>query len=662
VRKILFFTFFNLLFFLSCNHNDSTSDSKKSNHLTLLINNLEKDSSNKTQITTEIKELIENDKKHRINYNELNKLLDFYFQERDWINYKFIANHFYEKSIKFNDKEKITKSYRLLGNYNYEVKNLDSAYLYFSKCEKIYQKNKKTEDYCVILFKKSLILFDITDYNSSYLLLYKAFTLNKKSNNNLLRFNILNQLGLVSRELNEFENASAYFKEATILAKSNAFDGNSSLSIISESNLALLYQDQKKYDISISLFKVCINKESKISNPTLYANILNNIGYCYLMKDDYKELPNLFFESLKIRDSLKDTPGTINSYINISRYYNKTKKPKQALVYANKALTLARKSRGALNIMGALQQAGEVDSKNALKYTEEYITINDSLQLLERKSKDQFARIQLETNEIKQENTKLESEKQFFLNILFGIVLGGSLLVLLMVQQAKTKKLQLIKVQHDADERIYQSLLQEQSKLDDALVEERKRIAREIHDDILGRLFGLRLSIDSSHMEESPLYSEDLQNIEKDLRKISHELYDKHQVINNFEASITSFLKDQQKQLKFPVKISIDKKINWQKFSNIALINVYRIVQESYYNIAKYAQASQVITKFKMQENGLLVEIIDNGKGFNVAKTRKGIGISNMYDRIKESNGTIEINSSINQGTQILITIPKDKE
>lgn len=632
--------------------------------MSFLTNSIDdKETSKDKKTLLKIRTIIKNDVDFKIDNTTLENLQDYYYDSNNWIDYKLVSTHYLNKSIKTKNQLGLVASYRSLGNYHYQIRNLDSAFLYFTKCEKIYLKKKDTENYCNILFKKGQILYNIGDYKVSNLLLYKALLLGKEYKNTLFYFYTLNQLGLVYREMKDYKQASSYFNEATTLAQSSDFQSNNSAIIISESNLALVFQDQKKYIVAIQQFQKCLYKrDTKTSNPKLYANIIDNLGYCYLMTNQFESLPNIFFESLKIRDSLKDTPGIINSYINISRYYKKTNNSKQALSYANKALYLARKENGATNIINALQQASEVDTKNALKYTDEYITINDSLQLLERKSKDLFARIQLETNEIKQENTKLESEKQFFLNILFGIVLGGSLLVLLMVQQAKTKKLQLIKVQHDADERIYQSLLQEQSKLDDALVEERKRIAREIHDDILGRLFGLRLSIDSSHMEESPLYSEDLQNIEKDLRKISHELYDKHQVINNFEASITSFLKDQQKQLKFPVKISIDKKINWQKFSNIALINVYRIVQESYYNIAKYAQASQVITKFKMQENGLLVEIIDNGKGFNVAKTRKGIGISNMYDRIKESNGTIEINSSINQGTQILITIPKDKE
>lgn len=579
--------------------------------------------------------------------------------------FKSVSFLLLDRSTKSSNSTNIALSYRFLGGYYKDISKLDSSYYYYVKAEKLYSSLNKKNDYANILLNKGIVQLMINDIYGAELSFKSSYNIYHQTKNYIKSQQILNELGLVQKELKNYEKSISYFTQSFDLIDKENIPNPLYLKAICLNNMGLVYNQMGNYKESSVYFTKSLsyyNKSKAIKNPLILASVIDNLALSHLNNNDLKTLPNSFYESLKIRDSLKDISGITLSYINLSKYYNKIKDHKKSLLYANKALDLARKSRGALDILTALGQASEVDAKNTLKYSEEYITINDSLQLLERKSKDQFARIQLETDEIKQENTKLESEKDFFLNILFGIAVTGSLLVMLMLQQAKNKKLQLIKVQHDADERIYQALLEEQQKLDEARIEERKRIAREIHDDILGRLFGLRLSLDSNHTEPEITYSEDLQNIEKDLRKISHELYDKDHLINNFEASISTFIKDQEKQLKIPVKFSIDKKINWQKFSNIALINVYRIIQESYYNIAKYADATQITTYFITEENNLVVEITDDGKGFNVAKTRKGIGISNMYDRIKESKGTIEINSSPNQGTQILITIPKDTE
>lgn len=579
--------------------------------------------------------------------------------------FKSVSLLLLDRSTKSSNSTNIALSYRFLGGYYKDISKLDSSYYYYVKAEKLYSSLNKKNDYANILLNKGIVQTMVNDIYGAELSFKSAYNIYHQTKNHIKSQQILNELGLVQKELKNYEKSISYFKQSFDLIDKENIPNPLYLKAICYNNIGLVYNQMGNYKESSVYFTKSLsyyNKSKAIKNPLILASVIDNLALSHLNNNDLKTLPNSFYESLKIRDSLKDISGITLSYINLSKYYNKIKDHKKSLLYANKALDLARKSRGALDILTALGQASEVDAKNTLKYSEEYITINDSLQLLERKSKDQFARIQLETDEIKQENTKLESEKDFFLNILFGIAVTGSLIVMLMLQQAKNKKLQLIKVQHDADERIYQALLEEQQKLDEARIEERKRIAREIHDDILGRLFGLRLSLDSNHTEPEITYSEDLQNIEKDLRKISHELYDKDHLINNFEASISTFIKDQEKQLKIPVKFTVDKKINWQKFSNIALINVYRIIQESYYNIAKYADATQITTYFITEENNLVVEITDDGKGFNVAKTRKGIGISNMYDRIKESKGTIEINSSPNQGTQILITIPKDTE
>jgi signal transduction histidine kinase len=74
-------------------------------------------------------------------------------------------------------------------------------------------------------------------------------------------------------------------------------------------------------------------------------------------------------------------------------------------------------------------------------------------------------------------------------------------------------------------------------------------------------------------------------------------------------------------------------------------------------NINKYANADTINIKFKKAENNLVLEIIDDGIGFNVNRSKKGIGLQNIRSRTHECNGTVEINSKMGEGTVIAVKI-----
>jgi len=81
---------------------------------------------------------------------------------------------------------------------------------------------------------------------------------------------------------------------------------------------------------------------------------------------------------------------------------------------------------------------------------------------------------------------------------------------------------------------------------------------------------------------------------------------------------------------------------------------VYRLVQESLTNIAKYAGARQVQIKLRVESANVVVTIIDNGRGFNPAAVPKNShGLTGMRYRVESHGGKIRLKSSIGNGTQI---------
>ena len=87
-------------------------------------------------------------------------------------------------------------------------------------------------------------------------------------------------------------------------------------------------------------------------------------------------------------------------------------------------------------------------------------------------------------------------------------------------------------------------------------------------------------------------------------------------------------------------------------------LNIYRILQEQVNNILKHAAPKNVTVSVQASGNAINIIVSDDGKGFNTGAIRKGIGISNMINRIKSFDGDVAIESSPGNGCTVQIKIP----
>ena len=87
-------------------------------------------------------------------------------------------------------------------------------------------------------------------------------------------------------------------------------------------------------------------------------------------------------------------------------------------------------------------------------------------------------------------------------------------------------------------------------------------------------------------------------------------------------------------------------------------LNIYRIMQEQINNIVKHAHASHIDINVKGDHRTLQVTVADDGQGFDLNKKRKGIGVSNMINRVESFNGELNIDTSEGKGTRLNIKIP----
>uniref|UniRef100_UPI001B5CFC63 sensor histidine kinase n=1 Tax=Flavobacterium sp. TaxID=239 RepID=UPI001B5CFC63 len=281
-----------------------------------------------------------------------------------------------------------------------------------------------------------------------------------------------------------------------------------------------------------------------------------------------------------------------------------------------------------------------------------------------------FSRIEYETDQIKVENTDLETKNR---NLLFGFsafTMLGLFVYIIKAQKTKNRELLFKQEQQKVNEEIYNLMISQQSTIETNRIVEKKRVAQELHDGVLGRMFGVRMNLDGLNRFNDEIavnqrnnYLVELKNIEQDIREISHDLNrEKSELINNFVAIVNNLFEEQKKTFKPKLITSIDVKIKWESLSNAVKINLYRIIQESLQNINKYANATTIKVELKKNGSDLFLSINDDGVGFNVNKAKKGIGIQNIQSRTNECNGTVDIKSNKGEGTSIIITIPIEQK
>jgi len=120
---------------------------------------------------------------------------------------------------------------------------------------------------------------------------------------------------------------------------------------------------------------------------------------------------------------------------------------------------------------------------------------------------------------------------------------------------------------------------------------------------------------------------------------------------------IDKLVDEQETILNHKIDYTINTKIPWEKLTAEEKINLYRIFQETFHNIIKYAKAKKVTFSLVFEYNKLKINILDDGKGFEMKKVTKGIGIKNMKERAKLINAIYTIESEINKGTRTQITL-----
>ena len=560
-----------------------------------------------------------------------------------------------------NDTIGIAKSYYYIGD-SYEVSKKDSAYYYYQKAEKLYKLKNDSEKVAKMLFNKSFILYYEGNYLESEILISNALKLLNNTRDRKLLYSSYNLIGANFERLEEFDNALKYYLLADNILNeltklNNEFDKKNNYKIMSVVNISNIYEKKFEYTKSQKMLESILSDDLKNKWPIEYSAVIGNLGYVKTKLGHLKEGEALMKEALAMSKKSGLESSIVYKLHNLGKYYFDIKDTFQATHYLKASLQLAEKIKSSDDVKVNLQLLSRVDKANTSYYDKRYIAISDSLTKVQRKNRNKYARIEYETSVVEDANKELSNRNLYL--IVGVVVLAGALGIRYVLGQRK--ELAYRKRLQEAELELFDLMRSSQIALNLAKEEEQNRISKELHDNIMNRLYGTRLQLGMLNSIPSPDAEEkrskqidNLQAIEQDIRTIAHDLY--FDVSSHFDFSeLVASCVQQATTSSTEFHLDCDEQIDWETVSGLIKITLYRIIQEALSNVTKYAEASECKVVIVLKDNQTIdLSINDNGKGFDKNAIRtQGIGLRNMKERAEKVNSNLTITTQLGVGTQI---------
>jgi signal transduction histidine kinase len=195
--------------------------------------------------------------------------------------------------------------------------------------------------------------------------------------------------------------------------------------------------------------------------------------------------------------------------------------------------------------------------------------------------------------------------------------------------------------------------------------EERRRIARDLHDVVLQDLSGALQSLRLTHLRAKGSGSdldlgEELEALGRATSGLRSAMYDlRHEEKERpFVRSVESLVElNRQATPGRRTVLQVEEGLP-QDLPREASVELLRVLQEALVNARRHSGAGNVEVKLRAGAGALVAEVADDGRGFDTASTRAGVGLSAMRERVEGLGGTFEVESQPGGGTSVRVTVP----
>lgn len=577
------------------------------------------------------------------------------------------------KALAHNHRFDLAQAYFDLGKFFETNQQSDSAFFLYDRSFKILGKNQVSPESKELFAKTRYaiagIQHDIKDYVGSEKTIISYLRYIEDNNIAKFYFRGYNLLATNQSGLNNFDKALEYHQKAKEMIAFAEKEEQQSFYFYNTNNIASTYLRSGNFSLAKTLYSELIHHEQlKTKRPSTYGKALTSLVYCNfkLQAKNHEELKSDFDDVFEFydRQELVYDKARANEYY--AEFLLEQGKVEEAIEIAEKAKNIAQETKNFERLQEVLRFLIQHDSENSSEHAKEYFDLSEKLLAEERNTREKFALISMETEQIEEENIKLAKQRELLVGIAVGLLLLAIGVITIISQRISNQKLKFEKTQQESNQEIYNLMLTQKGKMEEGKKSEQRRISQELHDGILGQMLGIRLILsglnersDEDAIDQRAELIDRLQQLEEEIRVISHELnQESYKKVDNFVLALNDLLETSKKTGGVKIHSNLKASIDWNIVKGESKINIYRIVQESLQNCLKHAKSSNIYLTLTEFDNNLVIEIRDDGMGYNTSKNKRGIGLKNIISRTKKLKGKLDIESIPGKGTNVRASIP----
>lgn len=488
-----------------------------------------------------------------------------------------------------------------------------------------------------------------------------------------------NNLGSRYRAVEEWELSLEYFEKALALYKDL---GHPYYVALTYNNLASVVQHIGQYDQMMDYAQRSYDGFVGVGATYESAAALYNMGYAQEGNGNLEQAAKYFTQALHIQEDKGDAYVAAHLRNDLAKILLQQGKIGQAQTMASAAYHQAVQkkqilAREALSLTLSNIYAQKGSYGEAYAYLQENTHLKDSLGGVEKAKevlnlKERYETEQKENQILKQQNELANNALTLKKRNNQLLLLGGSVLlsILVLIVILREHRQKSIRLKQEAELREARA----QAAAQEALKEQRLRIARDLHDNVGSQLTYISSIIESTKraMEKGEAY------VTGKLVHMGHfalvtisELRDTIWAMNKDEMSLRD-IRERTQELAAMVHEATDDGIRVQVvaatneeelvLNSFRGMNLFRIIQESVNNAVKHANTPKILIQFKTLGDGVLVSVKDFGSGFDADKANMGNGLRIMKGRAEKSGINFGMESKEGQGTTITLGLAQTQQ
>ncbi len=588
------------------------------------------------------------------------------------------AKQYYRKAIAISKKIKDTSGYykSLSGIANtFLIQGKQDSMLYFmNEALVVARQMNDSLSIGVSLFNMGIAYRERSDFEKAINFCLEGRVIMEKKGNKRIEAQMNDALQALYSARTEYDKAIVFGEKAVQQCRELNMRDFLARSLI---NLSLSYLEKGNLQKSEENIREALQIATALKDSRLEAAALQNLAGVFLKKGDYMQLKKYAERSLILYRQIGSADGEVTSLRALAVCYLQQRDLVKATAFAEQALLINRKNdfkreeSSILRVLSAIAYAAN-DVDKGEKYDRESNEILEKMisDVLSKNSADLEKKYETEKKEalIKQ----LETEKKVHQlsikqkNTLNYILIGGAfamLVVLLLAYRTYQQK------QNIQQQRILKLETQQKLSATEAVLkgeeQERTRLAKDLHDGLGGMLSGIKYSFNTMKgnlimtPENNQAFERSMDMLDssiKEMRRVAHNMMPEALVKFGLDTALKDFCNDINQTGVLQVNYQ---SIGMEKIQldQITAITIYRIVQELLNNTIKHAGAKTAIVQVSKTNDQLSVTVEDDGKGFDpkIVESSKGIGWSNIQNRVEFLKGKLDVHSLPDKGTSVLI-------